>query len=340
MAVLYVVEQGATLRKDGERLVVTKEGETLASVPAVKVEQVVVFGNVQITTQTIVHLLLNGIDAVFLATTGRYYGRLLSSTSHFAELRQRQMRLVDDAARALPIAQQFVVAKLANQRALLEGFATERTRPEVAAAIASLSEMIERAPRTQQISSLMGVEGRGSATYFSGFKALLRQDLGFTARARRPPRDPVNALLSFGYTLLAYAIQSVVETVGLDPYLGFLHAPAYSRPSLVLDLMEEFRPAIVDTITLRLINAGELTERDFEVHTEDSERPVLLNDAGRRRFLAAFEEQLRPRDVGDGPGRGFRRVFEAQARQIVRLALEQQSVYRPWRMPAGPEAQR
>lgn len=310
-----------------------KEGETLANVPAVKVEQVVIFGNVQITTPAIVQLLTRGIDAVFLATTGRYYGRLLSSASHFGELRQRQLRLVDDRARALRIAQQFVVAKLANQRTVLASFAGRPVRSEVGAAMDSLSEMIERVPRTQQISSLMGVEGKGSATYFSGFKALLRQDLGFAARVRRPPRDPVNALLSFGYTLLAYAIQSVVEMVGLDPYLGFLHAPAYSRPSLVLDLMEEFRPAVVDVTTLTLVNERVLTAGDFVLDEADPERPVRLDDAGRRRFLAAFEQRLRPTQVTEGPDAGFRRLFEGQARQIARLALGQQAEYRPWRMP-------
>jgi CRISPR-associated protein Cas1 len=313
-------------------------------VPAVKIEQVVIFGNVQVTTPAIVFLLTRGIDAVFLSATGRYYGRLLSSSSRFGELRQRQMRLVDDAARSLPVAQQFVAAKLMNQRTLLQAFRLHRDHPVIGAAIASLSEMIERVPRTRQISSLMGVEGRGSATYFGAFKELLRQDLGFVARVRHPPRDPVNALLSFGYTLLAYAIQSVVESVGLDPYLGFLHAPAYSRPSLVLDLMEEFRPAVVDLIVLRMINRRELTGGDFRTDTGDPERPVLLGDEGRRRFLAAFEGRIRPREFGEEfgqerAGQGFRRLFERQARQIARIALGQQASYQPWVMsPADAEA--
>ncbi len=332
MAVLYVVEQGATLRKSGERLVVTKDGETLASVPTVKIEQVVLFGNVQITTPAIVHLLLTGTDAVFLSESGRYDGRLLSSESGHGELRQRQLRLIDDAARALPIARQLVLAKLVNQQTLLRRYGRSRAERTLAELIGELDDLVARVPRTQQLSSLMGIEGKGGALYFAGFKLLLRQDLGFTQRVRRPPRDPVNALLSFGYTLLAYAIQSAVQTVGLDPYLGFLHAPASSRPSLVLDLMEEFRTAVVDDLILQLLNHHELTMADFVTVEDDPERPVLLTDASRRRFLAAFETRLHPRAVTgeDGPG-GYRRLFEASARQIARIALGEQTEYRAWR---------
>ena len=331
MAVLYVVEQGATLRKTGERLLVTKDGVTLASVPTIKVQQVVIFGNVQLTTQVIVHLLLSSVDVVFLATSGRYYGRLLSSESTYGDLRQRQMRFVDDPVRALPVAQQFVRAKLLNQQRVLVKWSDLQPDRSLASIIRDLGELAERVPRTQQINSLMGVEGKGSALYFSGFRSLLTQDLGFSVRNRRPPRDPINAMLSFGYTLLVYSIQSVVQTIGLDPYLGFLHAPAYSRPSLVLDLMEEFRPSVIDELILTQVNGRRLSAADFVTDTDDPDRPVLLTDDGRRRFLAAYEAILSPRPPVSGEAAtGFRRLFEVNARQIARLASGQQSEYRPW----------
>jgi CRISPR-associated protein Cas1 len=315
--------------------VVTKESETLASVPTVKVDQVVIFGAVQVTTPAIVHLLLAGVDAVFLSESGRYYGRILSSDSKFGELRRAQMRLIDDPARALPVAQEFVRAKLMNQKTFLESTPLAGRPREVAAAISGLADVLAHVPRTQTAGSLMGAEGKGGALYFTAFRSLLTADLGFRARIRRPPRDPVNALLSFGYTLLSYAVQSAVQTVGLDPYLGFLHVPAYSRPSLVLDLMEEFRTAVVDADVVRMVNRRELTADDFVTSEEDPDRPVLLTDAGRRRFLAAFEARLQPKVVGDdgsagGPRPAFRRIFEQQARQIARLALGEQSAYRPW----------
>ena len=332
MAVLYLVEQGSTLRKQGERLLVEKEGQTVASVPAVKVAQVVIFGSVQLTTPAIVYLLSNGIDAVFLSLDGKYYGRLISPESRYGELRQKHLRLVDDEARALQIAQTIVAAKLHNSRTLLMRAQREHHRPELKIAIEGLEWSLNKVKRTTKLASLMGVEGLGTAAYFRGFKHLLRQDLGFEGRNRRPPSDPVNVLLSFGYTLLAFGIQAAVQTVGLDPYVGFLHGPVYSRPALVLDLMEEFRPVVVDSVVLRLVNSHILTRGHFVDQPEVPERPVLLTDEGRRLFLAAYEERVQTRVTE--PERGeqvtMRRLFELQARQIARLALGQQSAYHPW----------
>ncbi|MGQ9677650.1 MAG: CRISPR-associated endonuclease Cas1 [Chloroflexota bacterium] len=332
MAVLYLVEQGSLLRKHNDRLVVEKEGETIASVPACKVEQVVIFGNVHLTTPAIVYLLTRGIDAAFLSLDGKYYGRLLSSESGFGELRQRHLRMADDPSRPLEIARSMVRAKLHNGRTLLQRAQRERPHPDLAKAIADLQLALDRTDRVTQLSSLIGAEGYGTAIYFRGFKFMLRQDLGFGGRQRRPPPDPINVLLSFGYTLLAYGIQAAVHTVGLDPYVGFLHAPAYSRPSLVLDIMEEFRPVVVDALVLRLVNARIITEQDFVAQPEVAERPMLLTDDARRRFLTAYEERLQSEvtDPCTGEKVTTRRLFERQARQIARLALGQQSSYQPW----------
>ncbi len=332
MSVLYLVEQGSTLRKSGERFVIEKEGIEIASVPAVKVEQVVVFGNIQLTTPALTHMLTNGIDAVFLSVEGKYYGRLLSLESGFGELRRRHLHLVEDRTRALAIAQAMVAAKLHNGRVLLQRAQRDHPCPELATAIDQLGAVEARVRHTTQISSLLGVEGHGTAIYFRGFKHTLRQDLGFTARVRRPPTDPVNVLLSFGYTLLALNIQAAVHTVGLDPYLGLLHAPAYSRPSLVLDLMEEFRPVVVDSTVLRTVNGRILTGEDFVHQPEQAERPVLLSDHGRRRFLEVFEERLQTKvtDPRTGEQVTLRRLFELQTRQLARIALGEQARYEPW----------
>lgn len=332
MAVLYLMEQGSTLRKSGERFVVEKEGVELASVPAVKVEQVVILGNVGLTTPAITYALANGIDAAFLSVEGKYYGRLLSVESGFGELRRRHLRLAEDRPRALALAQAMVGAKLHNGRTLLQRAQRDHPHPELVAAIAQLDSALARVPRTTQVSSLLGVEGHGTAIYFRGFKHTLRHDMGFSARVRRPPTDPINVLLSFGYTLLALGIQSAVHTVGLDPYVGFLHAPAYSRPSLVLDLMEEFRPVVVDSVILRAVNARIVTREHFISQPESAERPLLLNDEGRRRFLLAYEERLQTKvtDPRSGEQVTLRRLFELQARQLARIALGEQERYEPW----------
>jgi CRISP-associated protein Cas1 len=223
---------------------------------------------------------------------------------------------------------------LHNCRTLLQRSEREHSRPELVSAIETLGGLVERATRTTRISSLLGVEGQGSAVYFGGFKHVLLYDLGFRGRVRRPPTDDVNVLLSFGYTLLTHGVQSAVETVGLDPYVGILHVPGYSRPALVLDLMGEFRAAIVDSVVFQLINARIITQADFEEQPDNADRPIMLLDAGRRRFLATYEErvQITLTDRRSVEQVTMRRLRELQARQMAKVALGDQSTYEPWRI--------
>lgn len=330
MPVLYLVEQGASLRKDGERLRVTKEGVEVTSVPAIKVEQVVIFGNIQVTTPVIDFALRQGIDIVFLSSNGRYYGRLLSSDSKFGELRHRQHHAVSDESLRLEVARAIVRGKLLNQRTLLMRYHRQEPSAVLERAIEGMQEATEKASRAQNLHSLQGYEGSGTALYFGAMKTLLKQNLGFFARQRRPPPDPVNALLSFGYTLLVYSIQSAVCTVGLDPFLGFLHVTEYSRPSLVLDLMEEFRPLIVDSIVLRAVNAHLLTAADFQP-SDEPQGGIMLSDDARRRYIQQYEERVQTKVAYHltGEQATYRRVFELQARQVARLALGQESSYKP-----------
>src|SRR5581483_3090763 len=205
MAVLYLVEQGATLRKDGETLLVLREEEMLARVPLLRVEQVVIFGNVRLTTPVMETLLRRGIDTVFLTVDGQDYGRLLGPESRFGELRLQQMTCARDDARRLAIARRFVSGKLENQRTMLMRYARERDTPALHAAVRGLTDCLARLAAAADLPAVMATEGHGAAVYFRAFRDLLRQDLGFLGRARRPPPDPVNALLSFGYTLLLHA---------------------------------------------------------------------------------------------------------------------------------------
>lgn len=328
MAVLYLTEQGATLRKESERLVVTKEGQVVAEVPAFQVEQVIIFGQIQLTTAAVVFMLLRGIDVVFLSQEGRYYGRLVSTESAFGELRHRQHHALSDEGQRLSIARSIVGGKLANLRSLL-GRAEEPGL--VGAAVAGLGEALAKVGTAAQIGSLQGLEGKATALYFAAFKRLLRQHLGFTVRVRRPPTDPVNSLLSLGYTLLVHQMQAAVHTVGLDPYLGFLHATVYSRPALVLDLIEEFRAPVVDALVLRLVNEGILTGEDFYVG-EGLGPPVLLKDEARRLFLRQYEEHVQSKVLHPPTGHqvSYRRCFELQARQMARVVLGEASQYQPF----------
>jgi len=182
----------------------------------------------------------------------------------------------------------------------------------------------------KEVGSLRGVEGTTSASYYAAFKDLLQQDLGFLARRRRPPPDPVNSLLSFGYTLLVYGIQSAVHMVGLDPFIGFLHVTEYSRPSLVLDLMEEFRPIIVDSLVLRLINTKAMTEEDFHVATEEGQT-IRLSQGAIKKFVHHFEQRVQSQiqHPSSGHRATYRRCFELQARQLAQVLLGHEVSYNP-----------
>ena len=228
MPVLYLVEQGATLRKDSLTFVVTKDNQVLQKIPASKVEQVVLFGNINLTTPVIHYLLDQGIDCAFCSSTGKYHGRLISTESKFGLLRQAQFQATTNQELKLAIATQVVRGKLSNLRTMLMRYAREREDPNITAAVDGMQQSLNRLENARDISSVQGIEGYGSSLYYNAFKGILKQDLGFRARVRRPPRDPVNSLLSFGYTLLVYDVQAAIRTVGLDPFLGFLHTTEYS----------------------------------------------------------------------------------------------------------------
>lgn len=325
MATFYAVEQGSEIGVDGARLVMRRDGEVLGSAPLIKIEDLFIIGNIGLSTPAIKRLLDNGVNVTFLTVAGRYHGRLVGGVSAHAALRQAQYRRADDRAWALRQAQLFVQGKLYNCRAVLRRFARNRAEaaPAVEQAADDLDMLIDRVARTTTHSSLLGVEGSATARYFAGIRALLGAEWRFEARLRRPPPDPVNVLLSLGYTLLVHKMLGAVEAVGFDPYLGYLHQVDYGRPSLALDLIEEFRPILVDSLVLRCCGDGRVTPGDFS-ETSDGDYPLLLSDEGKRRFVAAFEERMRTEathpDGADGrPGKvSYLRCLELQARCLAR----------------------
>jgi CRISPR-associated protein Cas1 len=336
MATLYVVEQGAEIGCDGERLEVRRADAVIGSVPLIKVDDILIFGNVGISTPALKRLLDRGIEVTFMTVDGRYHGRLIGQATAHVALRQAQYARAADTAWTLRQAQAFVDGKVRNQRAVLQRFARNRANPPEAihSVIADLERYQRRIERTTRVAALLGVEGSATARYFGGMRSLLDSAWGFERRQRRPPPDPVNVLLSLGYTLLAHKALGAVQAAGFDPYLGFLHQLDYNRPSLALDLMEEFRPLLVDALVLRICNDGRLTPDDFTPGA--SERPIVLSDAGKRRFLEAFEERMRteathPEGADSGPGRvSYLRCLELQARRLARVVRGQAERYIPF----------
>lgn len=286
---LYVQEQGATVGKRGEVIVVRKGDEELGKVRLKDLSQLVLCGNVFITAQTI-HLLCEaGVQVVHLSRGHWFYGVTTGITLRNAYDRATQFRTAGDPAQCLTAARAFVLAKGANQRTLLG----RNARPKPAALLRQMATLLRKVPHAASIQELLGLEGSLAAHYYGSFGELLRPRDGqfewdFGSRNRRPPRDPVNALLSFAYAMLVKECTAALLGEGLDPWWGFYHQPRHGRPALALDLMEEFRPLIADSAVLTAINTGMVRKNHFQ----RSNAACVLTDAGRKALIRAYEARL------------------------------------------------
>lgn len=301
--------------------------EVLLSVPLGQVEQVVLFGNIGLTTPAIDALLAQNSQVVFLTQNGTYRGRLVGQLTPHVPLRRAQYACLNDAAFTLELAKAFTRAKLEHQRALLLRNTREERSQGVQAVAERLNRALDELPRKTSLESLRGLEGASTAAYFSALRTFFAPEWKFRDRNRRPPADPVNVLLSFGYTLLTQAAIGAVETVGLDPYAGFLHEYVYNRPALALDLLEEFRP-MIDGVVMWACRAGQVKVDDFS--PGPPERPVVLSEAGKRRFVQAYETRLDQPHLHPLRGLKFplRQCLIEQARQLADCLMQGRPAYR------------
>lgn len=263
--VVYVKTQGARIVKESKHLLVKKGEATYHTLFTYKLKQLLLFGNIEITHSALCQLMRNNIDTVFLSRYGRYLGRLAPLESKNVFLHKQQYHLLDDPVFGLRLARCIVAGKLANMTTVLMRIKRSRNKPLVGNIAKQIQDLMPKLAQADNIESIRGYEGRGSALFFEGFRYGFVENMGFTNRVRRPPTDPVNSVLSLLYTFLMNRVYSAVRIAGLDPYPGFLHTIDYGRYSLVLDLMEEFRTIIVDTLVLSLFNLKILQEEDFIV---------------------------------------------------------------------------
>ncbi|HQE92099.1 MAG TPA: CRISPR-associated endonuclease Cas1 [Anaerolineae bacterium] len=323
MAAVYVTEQGARLGIDHQRLEVRKDDAVVAEFPLGHVERVIILGNVNVTTPTLKRLMQAGIDLVFLSMDGQYYGRIQGELTPHIALRRAQYQRQGADVFVLALAQRIVAGKIRNQRVLLQR-QKRAGHTELEATLAALDDYEARAGRTQTLNALLGVEGSATARYFDGYRLLFDPVWHFDNRNRRPPRDPINVLLSFGYTLLTRAAESAVQTVGLDPYVGFLHKDVYNRPSLALDLMEEFRP-LIEGLVLHVCHHDMIHPGDFRPGDEAAgERALVMERDAVKCYVAAYEGRMgqviqHPRSGDMLP---LWRFIELQAREIARCVRE------------------
>lgn len=260
---LYVTSQGAKLTKVGERLVIRdKDNKVLHDIPFFRVRQIVCFGSVEITSQAIFQIMRRTIDVVYLTKSGRFKCRLSNLNESMVQIRTAQYRRVDDREFRLKVAKTIVQGKLLTYKNWMM-LKHRRGVIDAGSEILSVSEAINLIEIATDADELMGIEGLGSRNYFDAFRKSLKQEIGFFDRNRRPPKDPVNAMLSFGYTLLLNKVLASIEQVGVDPFMANLHANQNNRPSLALDLMEEFRHFVVDAVVLRMVNLAQVRPEDF-----------------------------------------------------------------------------
>lgn len=329
MAIVHLTTQGAKATLDNGRLVVTGPEGTPRRLPIAQITVLVVWGNITLTTPLMGALVDKGIEIIFLTRYGRFRGRLHGNDTPHVLLRRAQYTAQSNTEWVFRTAQGIVRAKLQHQRSLLQRYTRRRegVPSAVKLAIAHLQSALAATERKQTLNALRGIEGTAARTYFSGIGALFQPRCRFRGRRRRPPSDPVNVLLSLGYTLLTQKAHSAAQAVGLDPYVGFLHAQEYGRPALALDLMEEFRP-VVDGLVLKLCNQGLITPEDFT--PGPPERPCVLQEDGLRRFLQHFETRFSQRYLH--PIRNERLPLQQclveQAYQLARRLREDKPGYR------------
>ena len=292
---LYVTTQGAILRLDHDTVRVIVDGETLARVPLVRLQAIMAFGRVTVTTPMIHRCAEDGRSVVWLTKHGRFRARLTGGTLGNVLLRRAQHEALNNPERTLTLARQCVAGKVQNGRSLLLRSARDTSNSadetELRAAAHQMGALLAAIRQSTDLDALRGLEGSAARAYFGVFSRMIRadrKDFAPIGRSRRPPRDRANALLSFGYSLLRAECEAALEGVGLDPQVGYLHSLRPGRPALALDLMEELRPAMIDRLVLRMINRRQIRVEHFD---QTPGGAISLNEAGRRVTLAAYQKR-------------------------------------------------
>jgi len=331
MATVYLIEQNTILRKTSDRLLLCKrrspsqraahvtQQEILMELRCCDIDQVMLFGNIQVTTQALQELLQHGIELSLFSFTGKLLGQITPPKTKNIFLRIDQFHRYKDSQFCLKLAKGFVQKKITSMITILKGYQKHHPNSFSQDELNQLQILSEQSRKAAANDTLLGIEGAASAAYFRLFGRMLKPPWKFEGRNRRPPKDPVNAVLSYGYVIVGSQIQSLLDGAGFDPYLGFYHTVAYGRPSLALDLLEEFRHELVDRLALNLFNLGILKEEDFYSPPEGG---VYLSISGKKKFFIQYEKM-----VGQYTGvaataedkGGFKKIFQQRVSDLVHL---------------------
>ena len=326
MAILYITQQGAMLHKSGNQIIVKKEREVLQEIPIVQLDEVVIFGNGHITTPTMGYLLHKNIPVSFLSSQGKYKGKLQPPYAKDTLIRQQQYAVASDPPQCLELAKCFVRGKLTNAMRFCQ---RQRTQNDaVKSAILSTRQTLEKLEGAKNLESLLGYEGTGAAAYYRAFRQFLAHDWGFTTRQFRPPPDPINAMLSLGYTLLHNHVYAFTNVVGLDPYCGYFHQPKHGHAALASDLMEEFRQIIVDGYVLSLVNNNRIKPKDFE----KTNNGIRFTKEALDRFLTGYYGRMQRtfQHPALNEKTTYLRCIELQVRHLARVIRGKEPTYKPF----------
>jgi CRISPR-associated protein Cas1 len=287
---LYITRDGAYLHKQRETLVIEQNQKKLLQLPIHSISAIFCFGNIMVSPQLMGFCGERGVNLAFFNPYGRYLARIEGKQSGNVLLRRQQYRLVDESA-AL-IARNIVAAKVQSSKVILQKHQRNHGKSDtISATVATLNQIIERLGRQTDVDVIRGLEGQAASGYFSVFNQLFTKTddkLQFNGRSRRPPKDPINAILSFLYSVFGQDCSAALQGVGLDPQVGFLHTERPGRDSLAQDLLEEFRAYVIDRIVITLVNRGQIKATDFDIEVSGA---VKLKDDARKLLLKSLQEK-------------------------------------------------
>jgi CRISP-associated protein Cas1 len=327
MRTLYLSQQGCYVSLQQEQLIIQRHKIEIQRVQLPLIEQILVFGNSQITTPAVRACLQRNIPIGYLSRLGYCYGRTLSIEQGYRQLARYQQNIT--AIDRLIVAKKIVQAKIQNCRTLLLRQQRKNTAPDLSHAIEQLQHFSTQTLQTDAVERLMGIEGVAAATYFNAFgQCLTNPDFTFIARSRRPPGNPINAMLSFGYQVIWSHILTLLELQGLDPYYGCLHQDSNRHAALASDLIEEFRAPIVDSLVLyltnrRMIDAG----NDFEYH----DGGCFLNESGRKKYLTAFLQRM-SEQLASNDQQPRWDLLNRQVKQFKQFIYQPTYIYEPYQI--------
>lgn len=355
MSTIYLTATKGRLSKKGQTLALQIDENTTKVIFPYRTEQLVLIGNIDITTPALKMLMHHRINTVFLNKNGKFNGKLIFNKGKNVFLRQKQFQLIEKPEFVLNMSKAIALGKIHNQFVFMQRIRRERKVPEVTEQVQRVKEILEKLPDATSVDSVRGFEGAAAKSYFSALKYAFVPDWAqFPGRSMNPPKSNVNAVLSFLYTLILNRVEAALETVGLDPYVGFLHTMEYGKTSLAFDMMEEYRVPLSDAITVSLFNLGILKEDDFrEVYfsPEDDDLPldvelpeenmnyserkisgILLTQEGLRKVIPYFEKKLESKLMYNPTEKrlNYKQIIFAQARHLKRVITGEETIYKPF----------